>query len=260
LWLVPLTEETEIENFDVVIVHLQQAMARTGREKKWLEMVRRGSESDPPVPVVWVSPLGDPDWIHRLIEAGISFLLPSPRSDSGEEASRFSSDLTNVVDRQLRMYQKTADAGLPASVSDLVGAILAESDSDRGVRSLLQLASEKFIRGAVLTVDDSGLRCRGGFGYPLNRNRTVLARGFEPLETVIESGSAVMGIESETDGTLNLAQVCGVAEMPQETALIPLGKFGKIAGVLVADREGEELPNLDELVVLAGRLGGAVVI
>jgi len=145
-------------------------------------------------------------------------------------------------------------------VSDLVGAILSESDPDRGVRSLLQLAAETFDRGAVLTVDDASLRCRAGFGYPFDRNAAVLPRGIDLLEEVVQSGTAVLEIEPGSADARTLAGVCGVEELPSEMALIPLGRFGSVAGVLVADREGRELPDIDELVVLAGRLGGAVVI
>jgi hypothetical protein len=206
-----------------------------------------------------VAPLGDPEWVHRLIDAGVSFLMPPPPGDSGEVASRFAADLTSVVDRQLRSRHERGDTGLSASVSDLVGAILSESDPDRGVRSLLQLASESFVRGAVFTVDDSSIRCRAGFGYPLDRNATALPRGLGLLEEVIQSGTAVMEVEPTSSGARRMAEVCGITQLPAQTALIPLGRFGSVSGVLVADRGGEGLPDLDELVVLAGRLGGAVV-
>lgn len=259
LVLVPMSEAVEIENFDVLVVHHQQAMARVGRERDWLDLIRQGCAADPTVPVVWVAPLGDPDWVHQLIDAGVSFLMPSPRGDTGEAASRFTADLTSVVDRQLRNRQRRVETGLSASVSDLVGAILSESGPDRGLHSLLQLASENFTRGAVFTVDDNTIRCRAGFGYPLDRNATALSRGVDLIEQVVQSGTAVMEVDPETEGARRLAEVCGVAELPAATALIPLGRFGSVAGMLVADREGDGLPDLDELVVLAGRLGGAVV-
>jgi hypothetical protein len=259
LVLVPMSEPIEIENFDVLVVHHQMAMARVGRERTWLELIRHGCAADPTVPVVWVAPLGDPDWVHQLIDAGVSFLMPSPQSETGEVASRFTADLTSVVDRQLRNRQRRAETGLSSSVSDLVGAILSESDPDRGLKSLLQLASENFTRGAVFTVDERAIRCRAGFGYPLDRNATVLSRGLDLLEQVVQSGTAVMEIEPETDGARRLAGVCGLAELPAATALIPLGRFGSVAGMLVADRKGDALPDIEELVVLAGRLGGAVV-
>lgn len=259
LCLMPLSEEIDADSFDVVIVHYQQATARAGRERDWLELIRSGCAADPTVPVVWVAPLGDPEWVHRLIDAGAAFLMPPPAGESGEVASRFAADLTSVVDRQLRNRLERGDRGLSASVSDLVGAILSESDPDRGVRSLLQLASESFMRGAVFTVDDSAIRCRAGFGYPLDRNATVLPRGLGLLEEVVQSGTAVMEIEPGSTGAHRVAEVCGVDELPAQTALIPLGRFGSVSGVLVADRGGGGLPDLEELVVLAGRLGGAVV-
>jgi hypothetical protein len=55
-----------------------------------------------------------------------------------------------------------------------------------------------------------------------------------------------------------LAEVLGLDELPSATTLIPLGG-SSVAGVLVADREGGPLPDLSELVVLAGRLGGVVL-
>lgn len=254
------SDEVDARGFDVVVVHHHNATARVGHERAWLELIRRGCAADPPVPVVWVSPLGDPDWIHRLIDAGVAFLMPPPTGESGEVASRFTADVTRVVDRQLRNRHGRGASELSASVSDLVGAILSESDPDRGVRSLLQLAAESFDRGAVLTVDEASFRCRAGFGYPFDRNATVLPRGNDLLEEVVQSGTAVLEVEPGCVEARQLAEVCGVAELPAQMALIPLGRFGGVAGVLVADREGEKLPDIDELVVLAGRLGGAVVI
>ena len=259
LVLVPMSETIDTEGFDVVVVHHQTATARTGREAGFLELIRRGLEATPPLPVVWVAPLGDPEWVHRLIEAGVSFLMPSPHGDSGEAASRFAADLTSVVDRQLRIHQGQGDYELSGSVSDLVGAILSESDPDRGMRSLLQLTSDFFLRGAVLIVEEAEIRCRAGFGYPLNRNATNLPRALDLVEQVVGSGTAVTEIETDTDDARRLAEMCGVDELPKRTVVIPLGRFGSVVGVLVADREGDVLPDLDELVVLAGRLGGAVV-
>jgi hypothetical protein len=259
LVLVPMSETIDTEAFDAVVVHHQTATARAGREAGFLDLIRRGLESVPPLPVVWVAPLGDPEWVHRLIDAGVSFLIPSPHGDSGEAASRFAADLTSVVDRQLRLHQGGGDHELSGSVSDLVGAILSESDPDRGMRSLLQLTADFFLRGAVLTVDETAIRCRAGFGYALNRNAAFLPRGLELVEQVVGSGTAVTEIEPEADDSCRLAEMCGVDRLPERTVVIPLGRFGNVVGVLVADREGEALPDLDELVVLAGRLGGAVV-
>jgi hypothetical protein len=256
-----LAFDTEFDpaGFDAVIIHHREASARSGREAEWLRLVRGASDGEPPVPVIWVAPLGDHEWVHRLIEAGVSFLMPAPLGEAGEAFSRFTEGLTRVVDRQLQRPRDLRDAGVSASVSELVGALLSASDPDEGVRSLLTLAAESFSRGALLAVSATTIRSRAGFGYPMNSARTTLPRGFGLLERVIRSGEAVLEIDSSSGGARLLAEVCGVNELPAQTALIPLGRLNAVAGVLVADREGEVLPDLDELVVLAGRLGGAVI-
>jgi hypothetical protein len=86
-----------------------------------------------------------------------------------------------------------------------------------------------------------------------------VARGVDLLERVIGDGEAVMSVEPDTDDARQLAAVLGIERMAAETALIPLGRSGTVAGVLVADRGGEDLPDLADLVRLAGRLGGAAV-
>ena len=75
---------------------------------------------------------------------------------------------------------------------------------------------------------------------------------------MIRSGEALTTIDDGDGGEKHLAQVLGVSELPSATAVIPLGRSGAVVGLLVADREGEELPDMADLVLLAGRLGGVV--
>jgi hypothetical protein len=257
--LLPFAADVDLTGFDLVIVHHQQAVGRSGQEQAWIELVRRASASEPPLPVIWVAQLGASEWIHRLIDAGVAFLMPAPQGDTGEAMSRFLAGMTRVADRQLQIHRGRRGSGLSTSASELVEALLSDGDPDEGVRSLLSLAAEKFSRGAVLMVASTVVRSRAGFGYPLNRNLTTIPRGGGLLERVIRSGEAVMEIDPSSGDACRLAEVCGVSELPVATALIPLGRLGAVAGVLVADRRGETLPEIDELVVLAGRLGGAAL-
>ena len=250
--------EVDLEGLDLLVVHHQQGSARVGSEENWLQLVRRAADSQPPLPVVWVAPLGDPAWIHQLIEAGVSFLMPAPQGEAGEATTRFTDSLSKVVDRQIREQQREGRASLPSGVSELVGALLSGSDPDQGISSLLQLAAEHFTRGAVLMAEATSIRCRAGFGYSLERSTAVLPRGIGLIERVIRSGEAFTMIEPGASGSNHLAGVLGVHELPSATALIPLGRCGAVVGVLVADREGEELPDLADLVLLVGRLGGVV--
>jgi len=252
------SDPIDIEDLDLLVVHHQQGSARVGSEEDWLGLIRRASELQPPLPVVWVAPLGDPAWTHQLIEAGVSFLMPAPQGEAGEATIRFVESLSRVVDRQIQAQQREGHDPLPTGVSELVGALLSESDPDQGISSLLQLAAEHFTRGAVLMAEVTAIRCRAGFGYSLEGSTAVLPRGIGLIERVIRSGEAFTTIEPGASGSNRLAAVLGVSELPSATALIPLGRCGAVVGVLVADREGEELPDVADLVLLVGRLGGVV--
>ena len=252
------SDQVDFEGLDLLVVHHQQGSARVGSEEDWLQIIRRAGESQPQVPVVWVAPLGDPAWIHQLIEAGVSFLMPAPQGEVGEATARFAESLSKVVDRQLQEQYREGRPPLPTGVSELVGALLSESDLDQGITSLLQLAAEHFTRGAVLMAEETAIRCRAGFGYSLEHSSALLPRGIGLLERVIRSGEAFTTIDPDASGSNHLASILGIQDLPATTALIPLGRCGAVAGVLVADREGEELPDVADLVLLVGRLGGVV--
>ena len=260
-WLIQhleFSDHIDFEGLDLLVVHHQQGSARVGSEEDWLELIRRAIDFQPPLPVVWVAPLGDSAWTHQLIEAGVSFLMPAPQGEAGEATIRFAESLSRVVDRQIQAQQREGHAPLPTGVSELVGALLSESDLDQGISSLLQLAAEHFTRGAVLMAEETAIRCRAGFGYSLEGSTGILPRGISLIERVIRSGEAFTTIEPGDSGSNHLAAVLGVSQLPRATALIPLGRCGAVVGVLVADREGEELPDVAEHVLLVGRLGGVV--
>lgn len=252
-----LSDSIDLDDVDVVVIHHQSSSTVAGREDAWIALLERAAGQEPPVPVVWVGPLGDPDLVDRLVNAGVAFLLPAPQGDVGEPMARFANALSTVVERQVS--SRPPSEGLPSGVADLVGALLSESEPDQGVSSLLHLAAEHFSRGAVLLAEEERLRCRAGFGFPLDRDHTTLDRGIDELERVADHGEAVTEIEPGSEVERKLATVLGVDQLAPATALIPLGRSGAVAGVLVADREGAALPDLADLVRLAGRLGGAVV-
>lgn len=257
--MIGLGDEFEPANLDVMVVHQAPGVGRAGNEAEWLEMVRRAQAAEPPLPVIWAAPLGDPLWVHELIRAGVSFLLPVPPGDGGEVQNRFIEDLATVVDRELRSKNPVSLRKLPAAVTELVDALLHEADPEQAVGVLLQLASGHLLRGALLVVEETAIRCRAGFGYPLGRGTQALPRGLGILERVIRSNEPTVGIDPAAEGSQRLAGVLGIDQLPSATAVIPIGVGGSVTGVLVADREGETLPDLSELIVLAGRLGGVVL-
>jgi hypothetical protein len=248
-----------MEELDVLVVHHRLSITRVGHEHDWTDLIRRAGEAAPPVPVIWIGPLGDPTWVWRLIEAGVAFLIPAPPGESGETMSRFTGALTRVVDAQLTRRQGAAEADLPDALTELVENLLGETGPEQAVGSLLQLAAGAVNRGAILMVEETAIRCRAGFGYPLDRGSTALPRGVALLERVIRSGEAVVGIEPEAVGSRELARVLGVDQLPPATAVIPLGAGASVGGFLIVDCDGEPLPDLDELVVMVSRLGGVIV-
>jgi hypothetical protein len=257
--LIGRDDEIGAVDLDMLVVHQAPGVSRRGQEAAWLELIRRAREASTPLPVVWAAPLGDPAWVHELVAAGVSFLLPVPPGDGGEVQSRFVDDLTIVVDRQLRALRPVSRPLLPAAVTELVDALLHEADSEQTVGVLLQLASGHFLRAAVLVVEETAIRCRAGFGYPLAPRTQALPRGLGMVERVIRSGQPTIGIDPASGSTHRLAKVLGLDELPSATAVIPLGVGASVTGILVADREGEALRDLSELVVLAGRLGGVAL-
>jgi hypothetical protein len=252
-------EDPDLGELDVLIVHQAVGVSRRGYEGRWLDLVCRAQEIDPPLPVIWAAPLGDPAWVHQLVASGVTFLLPVPPGEGGEVQHRFVENLTIVVDRQLRSASPVSQPVLPAAVTELVDALLHEADPEQAVGVLLQLASGHLLRSAVLTVEETAIRCRAGFGYPLANGTQALPRGLGILERVIRSGRPTVGIDSTAGGSHRLAELLGLDGLPSATAVIPLGFGVSVAGILVADREGEPLPDLSDLVVLAGRLGGVAL-
>jgi len=251
--------DVAMADVDALVLHQDEGFERLDQEEEWLALISRAAQATPAVPVVWVGRVRDPRWLHRLIQAGVSFLLPSPTGRSSRVVAQFAEDLSTVLDRQMRTRQTLASARHPKTVYELVDTLLEGGDSDQALGSLLQLASAQLSRGAVLMVEETAVRCRAGYGYPLNREATALPRGVGILERAIRGGEAVVGVDPESSAAGQLARVLGVERLPEQTAVIPLGAGAAVVGLLVADREGEPLPELREITLLALCFGGVVV-
>jgi len=257
--LFPGPADVPVDRLDAVVIHHRLSVTRVGHEEDWLDLVRRGAEASPPVAVVWAGPLGDPAWVHRLIASGASFLMPPPAGDTGEVMHRFVEDLTLVVDRQLQRRGPRPASELAGGVAELVDALLYGADAQQALGSLLQLASAEVARGAVLLVEDTAIRCRAGFGFPLDRDHAALPRGVGLLERVVRSGEIAFETDPDSAAARQLARVLGLDRLAVGTAIIPLGSGPTVGGLLVVDHEGEPLPEISGLALIAGRLGGAVV-
>jgi hypothetical protein len=250
------SEEADVSKLDCLLIHHQLSITRVGHEEDWLTLIRSARQQSPPVPVIWVGRLGDGRWVHELLEAGCSFLMPAPQGDTGETLNRFIDDLTIVVDSQLEHRQLVAGSDQPEGVAELIEALLHEADPKQVVSSLLMVAAKHFENGALLAVEDTAIRCRAGFGYPLETGMRALPRGVGLIERVVRSHDPLLEMDPGAAGTIRLARLLGVESLPQSTAVIPMVAGAQVVAILVGDRAGEPLADLSELVLLSRRLGG----
>lgn len=251
--------DVRLPELDAMVIYHHLSVMRLGSEKKWLDLVEASGAGRPSVPVVWVGPLGDPVWVHRLIEAGVAFLMPAPQGDAGEPWTRFQDSITAVVARLLLQGEaREADRDRLAE-QQLIEALLHGWEGERGVSVLLQVASGSLQRAAVLAAEETAVRCRAGFGYHLGRGGGALPRGVGLVERVIRLREPALTMDPESAAGVQLARVLGEEALPQNFAVLPLCVGPHAVGVLVGDRNGENLEDLDELALLARRMGGVIL-
>jgi hypothetical protein len=253
--------DVALDEIDLLIVQHSLSTTRVGHEDDWVDLIRRASSRAPQVPVLWVGPLGDPIWVHRLVSAGVSFLLPPPAGSTGETASRFLASVQRVADRLLMQRGETPANELPSSLVQLMDALLSDSDPQAAVTAILQVAAVHFTRGALLTVEETAFRCSAGFGFLLAPGAGLLPRGIGLLERVVRSRRPLIGIEeTHSGGARQLGKLLGLDTLEGGTSIVPLLDGECVVGLLVGDRCGEDQPaeELDELVLLGQRLGGLV--
>jgi hypothetical protein len=241
---------------DILVVHQQLSITRIGRQEDWLELVEQTRSEGKPV--IWVGPVGDPVWVGQLVDAGVSFLLPSLQIEGGEAGHRFVKTLGTLVERWLS-HQRAggSEVEIPKAVTELVDTLLHGVEAEEALGSFLQLASTQLSRGAVFSVEGTSIRCRAGFGYPLGSGGAVLPRGVGLLERMIRNGEGIFGLDPTSGGTGQLAKAVGLADLPSDAVVLPLGTRAQVQGFLLGDREGDPLPDLSDLSMLARRLGGA---
>jgi len=243
------------DHFDLVIIHHQLSITRIGSHDDWIRLIERLKSRG--IALLWIGPLGDPMWVARLVDAGADFLLPPPQGDGGKSWDRFGETLSRVVERLLHSPGRGMGQGdSSGSIVELVDSLLHGADTREALASFLQLASGGLHRGAVFRVDSTLLRCRAGFGYPLLEGGKSLPRGLGLFERVVRTGDSYSGIDGKSAAALQLAQALGLKRLPDQTVLIPLLRRDGVAGIFVGDREGDSLPDLKDLKLLASRLGG----
>jgi hypothetical protein len=76
---------------------------------------------------------------------------------------------------------------------------------------------------------------------------------------VIRGEESVGAVDPEAAGARQLARVLGVERLPAEMVVIPLAGREGTVGVLVGERKAGPAGDLEELVLLARRVGGALL-
>jgi len=251
--------DVPLERLDGLVIHHRLSVTRVGHEDEWLELLHRATGGERPIPVVWVGPLGDPVWVARLVEAGASFLLPAPAGEGGETWRRFRETVTRVVARLLHTAPQSRGGAVGPASMELVEALVRGSDPGEKIGVLLQIASGTLRSGAVLSVEETSIRCRAGFGFPLSKAAVGLPRGIAFLERVIRGEEGVGAVDPEAAGARQLARVLGVERLPSGMVVIPLEGQGRTVGLLAGQRKPGPEADLEELVLLARRMGGALL-
>lgn len=259
LRLFGVVPDLPMDRLDALVIHHRLTVTRVGRETQWLELLQRAAASERAIPVVWVGPLGDPVWVARLVEAGASFLLPAPAGEGGAVWQSFQETVTRVLARLVQSgTEKERPSGQPAA-RELVEALVHGRGPGERIGVLLQLASGTLCSGAVFSVDATAVRCRAGFGFPLSTETPVLPRGIAALETVIRTGRPERSIDPAAAGSRQLARVLGVEDLPAGLVLIPLQSREGTTGLLIGERSGSSEKELEELILIARRIGGVLL-
>jgi hypothetical protein len=261
-WKIEILDPDAVDQWssavDVAVIHHQLSITRVGHEQDWIGLIRVLDGRR--VPVIWIGPLGDPMWVHQLVEAGVAFLLPPPAGDAGETVQRFRQTLTAAVHRQLSLGQALASSGESVSpLSELIEALMHQAAPEESAALLLQLAAGHLTRGSLFTIEEVAIRCRAAFGYSVPAGGGNLPRGVGFLERVVRSGLPTYGLDPESAGASSLARALGEGALPAETVVIPVGMRSGVVGILVGDRAGAPLGDLAELEQIARRVGGAFV-
>lgn len=240
---------------DVLVLHLPSSGTLAGQGAAWVDLVRAACAQAPPVPVLWVGGMADPDLRHQVVMAGASFLLPAPIGEVGEAARWFRDEVTFVIERLLSPKTTAAESAAEA-FRDFFLALHVDSSPAELRASLLRVAATSYARGVLLAVRQKGFEVLGGFG--LGRASGVrLARGVGILEGVVAARRSLRCAELDAGQRESMAAVLpgGCAE---DGELLPLLDGAECVGVFVGDGLRRPNESTAALAMLLARSGAVV--
>jgi len=245
------------EDPSVVIVHLPTSATLAGQEHAWLAILDRAAARRPPVPVVWVGGLSDPELRHQAISRGASFLLPGPAGEVGEAARWFREDVTTTVDRLLARRAGGAD-GPGEAFRDFFLALHMDATPGEVRASLLRLASSFFARGALLAVRDGGFESLGGYG-PSFASLVHLPRGSAPLEDAALGRRPVALAEYPAAEVSVLARAVGARGGFSDAMVFPLLEGEECVALFIGDGCSAGVDGASGLDALFARSGAMLL-
>lgn len=237
----------------LVVLHVPTSSTLAGQEEAWLGVLDRAAARRPPVPVIWVGGLSDPELRHRVIARGAAFLLPAPAGEVGEAARWFREDVTTTVDRLVTRRALGGD-GIGEAFHDFFLALHVDATPAEVRASLLRLASSFFARGVLLAVRDRGFESLGGYGTSF---ATVvhLPRGSAPLEDAVLGHRAVVVSGYPAAEASVLARAVGARGGLSDAMVFPLLERGECVALFLGDGRAATMAGTAGLDALFARAG-----
>jgi hypothetical protein len=238
---------------DLIVLHPPSAAAMAGQGEHWLELLRRGVASEPPIPVVWVGGLTDPAVRHRAVMAGAEYLLPSPLGEAGETARWFRDELTVVVERTL-LRHGTRGRGEAEALRDFFLALHVDAPPQEVRASLLRFAAKYFGRAVLLAVRQESFEALGSFGLG-SQARPRLERGTEILERAVAGRTTLEVDPADPDAGQALVRAFGAGPSLNGAVVFPVFARGECVALLVGDAPTQPGGRAEPLAALLARAG-----
>lgn len=239
---------------DLLIVHLPSSGTLAGQAETWLNVVRAASQASPPVPVLWVGGLSDPAVRHQAVVLGVEFLLPGPLSESGEAGRWFREELTLLAERILaRRGSRGRDEA--ESLRDFFLALHVDAPPAEVCASLLRLAGDFFLRGALLAVRERAFESLGAYGF-VHVPSARLPRGLDLLEDAVVGRSVVLVAGAPAAPQRALAHALAAGTNLEDGVIMPVLLHAECVALFLGDGAVRPSGRHEALAALLARAGG----
>jgi hypothetical protein len=237
----------------LVILHLPAPATLPGGTESWFAMVERAASQRPPVPTLWVGGLGDPGVRHRVILAGVDFMVPAPASGAGETARWFREELTLLADRLIARRASTGEGDAEA-FRDFFLALHVDATPAEVRASLLRFAGTFFARGVLFEVRERVFESVGGYGFHL-ASPSQVSRGVAPLEDIVVERRRVRFADYPNEATTAVARVLKSRTGLEGAEAFPILAGGECLALFLGDHPLVAEAEIEALAGVMARSG-----